>query len=251
MTDRVSVGNLRVAKVLHDFINTEALPGTDIDPDSFWAGVDKVVTDLKPKNQELLERRDQLQAQIDKWHRQHIIEPIDPEAYRAFLTEIGYLQPEPADFTITTAGVDDEITTTAGPQLVVPVLNARFALNASNARWGSLYDALYGTDVIPEDDGAEKGTSYNRVRGDKVIAYARKFLDEAVPLSSGSWADITGLSRRRRSAAGRDRRRLGRPGRPGEVRRLHRRARLPRLVGAAGQPRVAHRDPDRPRVARR
>ncbi|HEY2200187.1 MAG TPA: malate synthase G [Mycobacterium sp.] len=194
MTDRVSVGNLRVAKVLHDFINTEALPGTDIDPDSFWAGVDKVVTDLQPKNQELLERRDQLQAQIDKWHRQHIIEPIDPEAYREFLTEIGYLQPEPADFTITTAGVDDEITTTAGPQLVVPVLNARFALNAANARWGSLYDALYGTDVIPEDDGAEKGTSYNKVRGDKVIAYARKFLDEAVPLSSGSWADTTGLS---------------------------------------------------------
>jgi len=194
MTDRVSVGNLRVAKVLHDFINTEALPGTDIDPDSFWAGVDKVVTDLQPQNQELLERRDQLQAQIDRWHRQHIIEPIDPEAYRTFLTEIGYLQPEPADFTITTAGVDDEITTTAGPQLVVPVLNARFALNASNARWGSLYDALYGTDVIPEDDGAEKGTSYNRVRGDKVIAYAREFLDEAAPLSSGSWADITGLS---------------------------------------------------------
>ncbi len=163
MTDRVSVGNLRVAKVLHDFINTEALPGTDIDPDSFWAGVDKVVTDLQPKNQELLERRDQLQAQIDRWHRQHIIEPIDPEAYRAFLTEIGYLQPEPADFTITTAGVDDEITTTAGPQLVVPVLNARFALNASNARWGSLYDALYGTDVIPEDDGAgRQGTGYNK-----------------------------------------------------------------------------------------
>ena len=194
MTDRVSVGNLRVAKVLHDFINTEALPGTDIDPDSFWAGVDKVVTDLQPKNQELLQRRDQLQAQIDKWHRQHIIEPIDPEAYRAFLTEIGYLQPEPADFTITTAGVDDEITTTAGPQLVVPVLNARFALNASNARWGSLYDALYGTDVIPEDDGADKGTGYNPVRGDKVIAYARTFLDAAVPLSSGSWADTTGLS---------------------------------------------------------
>jgi malate synthase len=194
MTDRVSVGNLRVAQVLYDFVNNEALPGTDIDPDSFWAGVDKVVTDLQPQNQDLLARRDQLQAQIDKYHRQHVIEPLDPDGYREFLTEIGYLQPEPADFTITTAGVDDEITTTAGPQLVVPVLNARFALNASNARWGSLYDALYGTDVIPEDDGAEKGTSYNRVRGDKVIAYARKFLDEAVPLSSGSWADITGLS---------------------------------------------------------
>jgi len=194
MTDRVSVGNLRVARVLYDFVTNEALPGTDIDPDSFWAGVDKVVTDLQPQNQDLLERRNQLQAQIDKYHRQHVIEPLDPERYREFLTEIGYLQPEPADFSITTAGVDDEITTTAGPQLVVPVLNARFALNAANARWGSLYDALYGTDVIPESDGAEKGTSYNRVRGDKVIAYARTFLDEAVPLASGSWSDATGLS---------------------------------------------------------
>ncbi|OBK37680.1 malate synthase G [Mycobacterium sp. 1245111.1] len=194
MTDRVSVGNLRVAQVLYDFVNNEALPGTDIDPDSFWAGVDKVVTDLQPQNQDLLERRDHLQAKIDKYHRQHVIEPLDPEGYREFLTEIGYLLPEPADFSITTAGVDDEITTTAGPQLVVPVLNARFALNAANARWGSLYDALYGTDVIPESDGAEKGTSYNRVRGDKVIAYARTFLDQAVPLASGSWSDATGLS---------------------------------------------------------
>src|ERR1700744_226071 len=194
MKDRVSVGNLRVAKVLYDFVNTEALPGTEIDPDSFWAGVDKVVTDLGPQNQDLLARRDQLQAQIDKWHRHHVIEPIDPETYRQFLTEIGYLIPEPDDFTITTAGVDPEITTTAGPQLVVPVTNARFALNAANARWGSLYDALYGTDVIPETDGAEQGTSYNKVRGDKVIAYARKFLDDAVPLSAGSWADATGLS---------------------------------------------------------
>lgn len=194
MTDRVSAGNLRVARVLYDFVNNEALPGTDVDADSFWAGVDKVVTDLTPKNQDLLRRRDELQAQIDKWHRQRVIEPFDVEAYRQFITEIGYLLPEPEDFTITTSGVDDEITTTAGPQLVVPVLNARFALNAANARWGSLYDALYGTDVIPEDDGAEKGTSYNKVRGDKVIAYARKFLDDAVPLESGSWADATGLS---------------------------------------------------------
>lgn len=194
MTDRVSVGNLRVARVLYDFVNNEALPGTDIDPDSFWAGVDKVVADLTPQNQDLLNRRDELQAQIDKWHRHRVIEPIDAEAYRAFLGEIGYLQPEPEDFTITTSGVDDEITTTAGPQLVVPVLNARFALNAANARWGSLYDALYGTDVIPETDGAEKGSSYNRVRGDKVIAYARAFLDQAVPLASGSWADATGIS---------------------------------------------------------
>ncbi|MEZ0364419.1 malate synthase G [Mycobacterium sp. pUA109] len=190
MTDRVSVGNLRVARTLYDFVTNEALPGTGVDPDSFWAGVDKVVTDLTPRNQELLARRDDLQAQIDKWHRHHVIEPIDPEAYRAFLTEIGYLQPEPDGFTVTTAGVDDEITATAGPQLVVPVLNARFALNAANARWGSLYDALYGTDVIPESDGAEKGTSYNKVRGDKVIAYARKVLDDAAPLGDGSWAEV-------------------------------------------------------------
>lgn len=194
MTDRVSAGNLRVARVLYDFVNNEALPGTDIDPDSFWAGVDKVVADLTPQNQSLLNTRDELQAQIDKWHRQRVIEPLDIDAYRQFLTDIGYLLPEPDDFTITTSGVDDEITTTAGPQLVVPVLNARFALNAANARWGSLYDALYGTDVISEADGAEKGSSYNKIRGDKVIAYARKFLDQAAPLASGSWVDATGLS---------------------------------------------------------
>ena len=194
MTDRVTVGNLRVAQTLYDFVNDEALPGTEIDPDTFWSGVDKVVADLTPKNQDLLARRDDLQAQIDKWHRHRVIEPLDPEAYKEFLTEIGYLQPDPGDFTITTSGVDDEITKTAGPQLVVPVLNARFALNAANARWGSLYDALYGTDVIPEDDGAEKTSDYNRVRGDKVIAYARGFLDKAVPLESGSWVDATGLS---------------------------------------------------------
>ncbi len=194
MTDRVSVGNLRVARVLYDFVNNEALPGTDIDPDSFWAGVDKVVTDLSGQNRELLNRRDELQAQIDKWHRQRVIQPLDPDEYREFLTEIGYLLPEPADFTITTSGVDPEITTTAGPQLVVPVTNARFALNAANARWGSLYDALYGTDVIPESDGAEQGAGYNKVRGDKVIAYARTFLDGSAPLESGSYADATALT---------------------------------------------------------
>jgi len=194
MTERVTVGNLRVAKVLHDFVNNEALPGTGLDPDSFWAGADKVVTDLAPQNEDLLARRDELQAQIDKWHRQRVIEPHDAEAYKAFLTEIGYLLPEPDDFTITTSGVDHEITSTAGPQLVVPVLNARFALNASNARWGSLYDALYGTDVIAQDDGAEKGSGYNKIRGDKVIAYARKFLDDTTPLDSGSWTDATKLT---------------------------------------------------------
>jgi len=194
MTDRVEVGNLRVAKVLYDFITDEALPGTGLDPDSFWAGVDKVVADLTPENQELLARRDELQAQIDKWHRQRAIGPHDAEDYKRFLTEIGYLLPDPGDFTISTTGVDDEITTTAGPQLVVPVLNARFALNAANARWGSLYDALYGTDVIGEEDGAEKGSGYNRVRGDKVIAYAREFLDGAVPLASGSYSEATGFT---------------------------------------------------------
>lgn len=194
MTDRVSVGDLRVARVLYDFITDEALPGTGIDPDTFWAGVDKVVTDLAPKNADLLARRDDLQAQIDKWHRHRVIEPLDTEAYRAFLTEIGYLLPEPADFAVTTAGVDTEIAVQAGPQLVVPVLNARFALNAVNARWGSLYDALYGTDVISEDDGAEKGTSYNQVRGDKVIAYARRFLDDAVPLENGAWTEVQSLA---------------------------------------------------------
>lgn len=193
MTNRVTVGNLRIAQVLHDFITNEALPGTGVDPDSFWSGVDKVVADLTPKNQDLLARRDDLQAQIDKWHRAHVLEPVDPDAYKQFLTDIGYLLPEPADFTITTSGVDDEITSTAGPQLVVPILNARFALNAANARWGSLYDALYGTDVISEEDGAAKGTGYNKVRGDKVIAYARNFLDEAVPLAAGTWAEATGL----------------------------------------------------------
>ncbi|MDO3638093.1 malate synthase G [Mycolicibacterium arseniciresistens] len=193
MTDRVEVGNLRVARVLYDFVNDEALPGTDIDPDSFWSGVDKVVADLTPRNTELLARRDDLQAQIDKWHRQRAIGPLDADEYQQFLTDIGYLAGDPGDFTITTENVDAEITSTAGPQLVVPVTNARFALNAANARWGSLYDALYGTDVISEEDGAEQGSGYNRVRGDKVIAYARRFLDESVPLATGSWSDPTGF----------------------------------------------------------
>jgi malate synthase len=190
MTNRVVVGNLRVAQNLYDFITNEAIPGTDINPESFWAGVDKLVTDLTPRNDELLAQRDQLQAQIDKWHRQHVIGGFTLDDYKQFLTSIGYLQPVPEDFTVTTTGVDAEITSTAGPQLVVPILNARFALNAANARWGSLYDALYGTDVISEDGGAEKGSSYNTVRGDKVIAYARRFLDDAVPLVDASYRDV-------------------------------------------------------------
>ncbi|MDI9896394.1 MULTISPECIES: malate synthase G [Nocardiaceae] len=192
MTDRVQAGGLQVAKVLFDFVEKEALPGTDVDSDAFWAGAASVIADLAPKNKSLLAVRDEIQGKVDAWHGEHAGPNYDRAAYKAFLKEIGYLLDEPADFQITTAGVDTEITTTAGPQLVVPVLNARFAINASNARWGSLYDALYGTDAIPEADGAEKGSSYNKVRGDKVIAFARDFLDEALPLSSGSHVGTTG-----------------------------------------------------------
>ena len=191
MTDRVAVGNLRVARTLYDFITDEALPGTGIDPDTFWSGADTLVADLAPRNAELLARRDGLQAQIDRWHRQRVIGGIDAAEYRKFLADIGYLVPEPADFTISTSGVDAEITSTAGPQLVVPILNARFALNAANARWGSLYDALYGTDVISDEGGAQAGSTYNTVRGDRVISYAKRFLDDVVPLSSGSYSHVT------------------------------------------------------------
>ncbi|ASV35329.1 malate synthase G [Pseudomonas sp. NS1(2017)] len=192
MTEHVQVGGLQVAKVLFDFVNNEAIPGTGITADQFWAGADKVIHDLAPKNKALLAKRDDFQARIDTWHQTHAGQAHDPVAYKAFLQDIGYLLPEAADFQATTQNVDDEIARMAGPQLVVPVMNARFALNASNARWGSLYDALYGTDAISEADGAEKGQGYNKVRGDKVIAFARTFLDEAAPLSAGSHVDSTG-----------------------------------------------------------
>ncbi|WP_455929171.1 malate synthase G [Pseudomonas fluorescens] len=192
MTEHVQVGGLQVAKVLFDFVNNEAIPGTGITADQFWAGADKVIHDLAPKNKALLAKRDDFQARIDTWHQTHAGKAHDPVAYKAFLQDIGYLLPEAADFQASTQNVDDEIARMAGPQLVVPVMNARFALNASNARWGSLYDALYGTDAISEADGAEKGKGYNKVRGDKVIAFARAFLDEAAPLSAGSHVDSTG-----------------------------------------------------------
>lgn len=192
MTEHVQVGGLQVAKVLFDFVNNEAIPGSGLTADTFWAGADKVIHDLAPKNKALLAKRDDFQARIDAWHQARAGVAHDAVAYKAFLQDIGYLLPEAADFQATTQNVDDEIARMAGPQLVVPVMNARFALNASNARWGSLYDALYGTDAISEADGAEKGKGYNKVRGDKVIAFARAFLDEAAPLAAGSHVDSTG-----------------------------------------------------------
>ncbi|MCH8497519.1 MAG: malate synthase G [Marinobacter sp.] len=189
MTERVQVGGLQVAKNLYDFINNEAMPGTGVDADKYWAEFDKIIHELAPRNKELLAKRDAIQAKLDEWNKANKGQPLNMEAYKGFLKEIGYLVDEPADFQITTANVDPEIAIMAGPQLVVPVMNARFALNAANARWGSLYDALYGTDVLSEENGAEKGRGYNPVRGAKVIEYARNVLDASAPLAAGSHKD--------------------------------------------------------------
>ncbi len=194
MTERVQVGDLQVARKLYDFVNDEAVPGTGIDQNGFWSGFTGIVNDLAPRNRELLEIREQLQARIDAWHRENPGIPSDIAAYRAFLTEIGYLKPEGGAFSVGTSKTDPEISTVAGPQLVVPVMNARYSLNAANARWGSLYDALYGTDAISEEGGAERSGGFNPARGAKVIAFAKNFLDESAPLASGKWADVTGLS---------------------------------------------------------
>jgi malate synthase len=194
MTDRISVHGLQVARELYDFINQEALPGSGAEPDKFWAGFAALAVRLMPQNKRLLAERDRLQAAIDQWHKAHPAKPIDTAAYTDFLKEIGYLKPEAGDFQIGTQNVDPEIATVAGPQLVVPLTNARFALNALNARWGSLYDALYGTDAIAQDGELAPGKGYNQKRGEKVIAFARQALDKAAPLASGSWADISGLS---------------------------------------------------------
>lgn len=192
MTNRIEIAGLKVASDLYSFIGEEALPGTGISEADFWQRFADIVRDLSPRNRALLARRDELQARLDEWYRANGA-PTEMATYKAFLEEIGYLVPEGPDFKVTTKQVDPEIAQVAGPQLVVPVMNARYALNAANARWGSLYDALYGTDAIPEQDGAEKGKAYNPVRGERVIGWARNFLDQSVPLARGKckWADVS------------------------------------------------------------
>jgi len=190
MTERVTIGGLQVATVLQELLENQIAPGTGVEPAHFWAELETILNEFVPRNRELLAKRDALQAQIDEWHRAHAGQKIDEAKYTAFLKEIGYLLQEGPDFEITTQNVDAEIALTAGPQLVVPIMNARFSLNAANARWGSLYDALYGTDVIPETDGAEKGTSYNPGRGARVIAYAANMLNETFPLNGASHQDV-------------------------------------------------------------
>ncbi len=192
MTERTQAHRLQVATELHRFIEERVLPGTGVSPSQFWKGFDAIVADLAPKNLALLAERDRLQAELDAWHQAHPGPVADMKAYRAFLQKIGYLVPEPKKVKITTSKVDAELAIQAGPQLVVPVLNARYALNAANARWGSLYDALYGTDAISEANGCEKGTGYNPKRGAKVIEYARYVLDRTAPLRKGSHIDSVG-----------------------------------------------------------
>ncbi|ARP52006.1 malate synthase G [Alcaligenes faecalis] len=191
MTTRISCQRLQVAEVLHQFIEQEALPGTGISSEAFWAGFDKLVHDLAPKNRALLAERDRLQVELDKWHTANPGPITDMPAYKSFLSSIGYLKEAPANVKVNTANVDTEITEQGGPQLVVPIMNARYALNAVNARWGSLYDALYGTNAIPDTDGAQRGGGYNAVRGAKVIAFGRQFLNDTIPLAQGSHDQAT------------------------------------------------------------
>jgi len=190
----ISEGNLNIDAKLHQFVTDRLLPAAQINSEHFWAGFDQIVHKLAPKNAALLRTREQLQHQIDRWFEARKDSAFDADEYTAFLKEIGYLVEAPEDFVISTGNVDDEIATIAGPQLVVPVMNARYALNAANARWGSLYDALYGTDVISEADGQQKASSYNPVRGAAVIRYVRDLLDKSVPVEGTSWSDISALS---------------------------------------------------------
>jgi malate synthase len=194
MTERTTVHGLKVATNLYHFINDQVLPGTGVESAQFWKGFDAIVSELAPKNAELLHKRDRIQEEMDAWHKANPGPIQDMAAYQDFLKKIGYLVEEPANVKATTANVDGELATQAGPQLVVPILNARYALNAANARWGSLYDALYGTDVISEEGGAERAGGYNPVRGGKVIEYARNFLDQSFPLEGASHKDATAYS---------------------------------------------------------
>jgi malate synthase len=189
---RVNNGQLEISNPVYRLVVKEILPDLGLDPAKFWAQLEALITELAPKNNVLLLKRYKLQAEIDTWHQSRCDAAHDHQQYRKFLQKIGYLLPEGPDFEITPTQVDDEIATIAGPQLVVPVKNARYALNATNARWGSLYDALYGSDVIDESEGAQRGGAYNPLRGAKVIAYGRQLLDQAAPLASGSHADATG-----------------------------------------------------------
>ena len=192
--DRVEVGGVSVAQELYNFINDEVLPGTGVEPSAYWDSLGAIANELAPKNKTLLTKREDLQTKIDEWHRENRGMFNDMDVYENFLRDIGYLVGEGPAFSVETNNVDDEIANIAGPQLVVPVMNARYALNAANSRWGSLYDALYGTDAISEEGGATKGAGYNKVRGDKVIAWARNFLNQSAPLAMGSWEDVTGFS---------------------------------------------------------
>ena len=193
MSQRIEESGLQVAKPIHDLVNQSILPGTGVTAAMFWAGFAAILAEFGPKNKALLDKREVIQSQIDEWHLARKNTEHNHEEYKVFLKEIGYIVPDTGDFTISTSDVDDEIKTIAGPQLVVPVMNARFALNAANARWGSLYDALYGTDVISEDNGATKVGAYNPVRGDKVIAFAKDFLDSTIPLVNSSFANVNGF----------------------------------------------------------
>ena len=193
MSNHVKVGGLSVEKGLFEFINAEAIPGTGIDPDRFWKDFERLILDYAPRNRALLDKREELQAKLDDYYKDHKASGYSLDDYKKFLIDIGYLIPEGNGFGVETSRVDPEIAMIAGPQLVVPVTNARYALNAANARWGSLYDALYGTDAIAESGGAERGSKYNPVRGEKVIAWARDFLNQSAPIQA-DWADVTGLS---------------------------------------------------------
>ncbi|MBW8720914.1 MAG: malate synthase G, partial [Polaromonas sp.] len=193
-TPRTASHRLQVATNLYRFVEDEVLPGTGVASAAFWKGFDAIVADLAPKNLALLDERDRLQTEMDAWHKANPGPIADMKAYRAFLEKTGYLVPPPKKVTITTGNVDAELAKQTGPQLVVPILNARYALNAANARWGSLYDALYGTDVLSEEGGATKGKGYNPVRGAKVIEYARYVLDRTAPLKKGSHIDSTGYA---------------------------------------------------------